>query len=64
MIKCLQLIQVICDDCGTSIMLKRWQDATKLGWAAPIDGAFQKCPRCAKKYIGMIFQQAIEPIEL
>jgi len=63
MIKCLQLIQVICDDCGTSIMLDKWQDAAKLEWTVPIDGAFQKCPKCTKKYISEVFREIIEPIE-
>ena len=58
-IKCIQLVQVICDDCGKSIMLDKWQDASKLGWAAPIDGAFQRCPECSKKYINKFFQEAI-----
>ena len=57
-IKCIKLIQVICDVCGRSIMLDNWQDASKLGWAAPIDGAFQKCPECNKKYVDKIFQEA------
>lgn len=57
-IKCIQLVQVICDDCGKSIMLEKWQDARKLDWAAPIDGAFQRCPECSKKYKDKIFQEA------
>jgi len=28
-IKCIDLIQVICDDCGTYIMLNAWQDAAE-----------------------------------
>ena len=58
MIKCLELIQVICDGCGTSIMLDQWQDAAKLGWAAPIDGAFQRCPKCEEAHKDSIFQEA------
>jgi len=50
-IKCVNLVQVTCDDCGTMLMLEAWQDAAKLGWAAPIDGAFQRCPECSDKFI-------------
>jgi len=57
-IKCIQLTQVICDGCGTSIFIKKWQDARKLDWTAPIDGAFQKCPECTKKYTDKIFREA------
>ena len=57
-IKCINLAQVICDDCGKSILLEKWQEAAKLGWAAPIDGAFQRCPVCSEKYIEKIFREA------
>jgi len=30
-IKCINLVQVICDDCGESIFLKTWQEAKHLG---------------------------------
>lgn len=57
-IKCIQLVQVICDDCGKSIFLEKWRDAAKLGWAAPIDGGMQKCPPCLEKYKDKIFAEA------
>ena len=57
-IKCINLVQVICDDCGESIFLKTWQEAKHLGWTVPIDGAFQSCPECSKKYTNKIFQEA------
>ena len=57
-IKCINLIQVICDDCGTSIMLETWQEAAKLDWAAPIDGAFQRCPKCTRKYVDGLYREA------
>ena len=57
-IKVISLNQVICDDCGKSIMLEKWRDATKLGWAVPNDGAFQKCDVCADKYKEKIFREA------
>ncbi len=58
MIKMIELVQVICDDCGDSIMLKSWQEASKLDWAAPIDGAFQRCPKCKKCYVDKLFAEA------
>ena len=57
-IKCINLVQVICDDCGKSILLENWQEASKLGWAAPIDGAVQQCPPCLEKYKDKIFAEA------
>jgi len=51
MIKCLNLVQVICDDCGETVILKTWQSAKLLGWVVPNDGALQRCPLCSKKYI-------------
>lgn len=57
-IKCINLVQVICDDCDDSIMLKTWQEAKHLGWAVPIDGAFQRCPKCTKAYTNKIFAEA------
>ena len=57
-IKCINLVQVICDDCGDSIMLKTWQEAKHLGWAVPCDGAFQRCPSCSKKFTDKIFAEA------
>ncbi len=57
-IKCINLVQVICDDCGTSIMLDTWQAASKLGWDAPIDGAFQRCPVCSEKHTQALFRAA------
>jgi len=56
-IKCINLTQVICDDYGESILLVNWQDARKLEWTAPNDGAFQRCPSCSKKYKEEIFRQ-------
>ena len=49
MIICLNLVQVVCDDCHATVILEQWQHASKLGWAAPIDGAFQRCPKCSQK---------------
>ena len=57
-IKCINLIQVICDDCAKTIMLPRWQDAPKLGWIAPIDGAFQRCKECGEKHAERLFAEA------
>ncbi len=50
-IKCVNLDQVSCDDCNEIILIKKWPDARKLGWAVPNDGAFQRCPACTKKYL-------------
>jgi len=57
-IKCIHLVQVICDDCGKSIFLEGWRDASKLGWEAPCDGAIQRCPSCLEKYKDKLFAQA------
>ena len=57
-VKVISLAQVICDDCGKSIMLESWRDAAKLGWAVPNDGAFQKCNVCIVKYKEKIFREA------
>ena len=57
-IKCINLVQVICDDCGDSIMLKTWQEAKHLGWAFPCAGAHQQCPPCFEKYKNKIFADA------
>lgn len=57
-IKCINLVQVICDDCGDSIMLKTWQEAKHLGWCVPCDGAIQQCPKCLKIYKDKIFTEA------
>ena len=57
-LKYIHLTQVICDRCGKSIMLMRWQDATKLGWAAPIDGAVQHCPDCNEQHRSKLFAEA------
>ena len=59
MIICLNMVQVVCDDCRQeTVILKQWQHASKLGWAAPIDGAFQRCPGCSKKRHDKLFQEA------
>ncbi len=57
MIICLTGVQVVCDDCKATITLDRWQDAPKVGWTAPIDGAFQRCPKCAKARSAQLFAQ-------
>ena len=57
MIKGIQLIQIMCDSCRKSIFLEHWKDAAKLGWCVPIDGAFQKCPECTKKYKEKLFNE-------
>lgn len=49
MIICIKKVQVICDKChDETVILRTWQEAKKLGWTVPIDGAFQWCPQCAK----------------
>lgn len=58
MIICLNLVQVVCDDCHETVLLKNWQDAKKLDWAVPNDGAFQRCPECSKKHVDKLFQEA------
>lgn len=58
MIICLSLVQVVCDDCRETVILKNWRDAKELGWAVPIDGAFQRCPGCSKKQHDRLFQEA------
>ena len=57
-LKSINLMQIICDDCGDSIMLKTWQEAKHLGWAVPCDGAVQQCPPCLEKYKNKIFAEA------
>lgn len=48
---------VVCDDCRHCIVLDRWQDAAKLGWAAPCDGGVQKCPACVKLHAQALERQ-------
>ena len=57
-IKCFNLTQVICDDCGKSVILEKWRDAAKLGWAVPNDGAFQRCLKCTEAHKNRLFQDA------
>jgi len=60
MIRCINLVAVTCDGegCQEVVVLKRWLDAVKLDWSAPIDGDFQLCPRCAKKRTSEVFEAA------
>lgn len=53
-----EMCLVTCDKCPAYIIIPRWQDASKLGWSAPIDGAFQWCPGCTKAHVDGLVQQA------
>jgi len=57
-IRCINVVQVVCDLCGKTIFLERWQDAAKLGWCAPCDGMFQWCPKCLEKERAKMFAEA------
>ncbi len=57
MIICLNLVQVVCDDCPATVILEEWQHARKLGWTVPNDGAFQRCPKCSQKHHDKLSQE-------
>ncbi len=55
---CTNAVFVKCDRCKEMLMLKHWQDARKLGWIVPNDGAFQYCPKCNEARTKKMFQEA------
>jgi len=58
MIRVIETQIVICDKCGKTIAIPKWQDVSRYGWCVPPDGAFQWCPKCLKLYKQKRFEEA------
>ncbi len=50
----MRVAKVTCQDCGNHILVEKWRDATKHGWACPSDGHYQKCPTCQEEFLAAL----------
>jgi hypothetical protein len=55
--------KVTCQRCDAAIIVEKWWDARKHGWAVPRDGQVQLCPTCLAYHKGILSAIAI-PAEL
>lgn len=42
-------VEVSCQNCTATILVKEWPYAARHGWAVPSDGHLQLCPDCVLK---------------
>ena len=62
-IKTVQAVEVGCNHCPGTILVEHWRDASKFGWAVPVDGQLQLCPRCLEAHKRAIFGDAVKPVQ-
>ncbi len=60
-IKTVHATVVSCQHCPATILVENWRDAGRHGWAVPVDGHLQLCPRCLESHKRRIFK-ASKPV--
>ena len=53
--------KVTCQRCDAVIIVEKWWDARKHGWAVPCDGQLQLCPTCVAYERGVMSALAVPP---